>query len=167
MAQDFILLGVIVEKRKAISPWIDHTWGAIGVMPGMLDVAPMTLLSQQGDVERYYLGAANLVISTAETANYRDNLITGAPKLWVVMQQDPIDATLVLIAVTADPSEGEGYAETGSNLVEPVPMPPEVAAQLAVFVDTHHVEQEFYKRKRVKADKEALGRRSHDDEPGW
>lgn len=167
MAQEFTVLGVIVEKRKAHSPWIDHTWSAAGVMPGMPDAAPMTLLAREGDVERYYLGAANLVFSTAETANYRDNLITGTPKIWVVMRQDPLDSTLVLIMVTADPSEGEGYGESGNHLVEQVPMPPEVAAHLAAFVDTHHVEQEFYKRRRDKPDKEALGRRKPDDEPGW
>jgi hypothetical protein len=40
-----------------------------------------------------------------------------------------------------------------------VPMPPDVAAWIAAFVDEFHVEQVFHKRKRDEVDLQALGRR--------
>lgn len=152
MAEEAITVGVIVEKRKAASPWIDHLWVPVAVMPGLPEAPPMTLIDRQGEVERYYLGAASLVVVSGDTANYRDNLTSGAPKLWVVMREVAEDQSVELHSVTADPAEGEGHTGAGSNLVDVVPMVPEIAAFLAAFVDEHHVEREFYKRKRDEAD---------------
>jgi len=47
----------------------------------------------------------------------------------------------------------------GNDIVEPVPMPEAVREQVAAFVAEHHVEQEFFKRKRDRADPQSLGRR--------
>lgn len=158
MAQESIPVGVIVEKRQSSSPWITHTWGAIGALPGFPQAAPLTLLSTEGTVQRYFLGVATLIFFSAETANYRDNLATEAPMLWVVMRPDEHDETVSLVTVTADPSEGEGYAESEANLVDAVPMSPEIAARLAAFVEEHHVEREFFKRKRDRIDPSQMGR---------
>ncbi len=159
MAEEAIAVGVIVEKRKAASPWIDHTWGAVAVVPGLPEAPRMTLIEKTGDIERYYLGSSAVVLASVETANYRDNLIGGAPKLWVVMREEPEDASISLLTVTADPSEGEAHTEAGSNLVDTVPMVPDIAAFVAAFVDEHHIEREFYKRKRERVDPDQLGRR--------
>lgn len=159
MAEESVAVGVIVEKRKALSPWIDFTWGAVAVVPGMPEAAPMTLIERGDEVETFYLGAALLVFVSAETANYRDNLVDGAPKLWVVMRTEDEEGSPSLLTVTADPSEGEAHTQAGSNLVDAVPMGPEIAAFLAAFVDEHHVEHEFFKRKRDRVDPESFGRR--------
>lgn len=159
MAEESVAVGVIVEKRKALSPWIDFTWSAVSVVPGMPEAPPMTLIERSDEAETYYLGAAILAFVSAETANYRDNLISGAPKLWVVMRIEDEDGNPSLLTVTADPSEGEAHTQAGSNLVDAVPMLPEIAAFLAAFVDEHHVEHEFFKRKRDRVDPESFGRR--------
>jgi len=62
--------------------------------------------------------------------------------------------------VTADPAEGEAWTETGSDLVDVVPMPEAVRAAIDAFVAEHHVEQPFHKRERDRADPEALARRA-------
>ena len=70
-----------------------------------------------------------------------------------------------LLTVTADPAEGEAMTEAGNDLVETVPMPRAIQEAVAAFVSEHHVEREFSKRKRDRADPEALGRRLlRDDE---
>jgi hypothetical protein len=61
--------------------------------------------------------------------------------------------------VTADPAEGEGMTAAGNDLVEAVPMPAPVREQVEAFIAEHHVEQEFFKRKRDRANPESLGRR--------
>jgi len=53
-----------------------------------------------------------------------------------------------LLVVTADPAEGEAFTDAGSNLVEAVPMPPEIADIVDRFITTHHVERPFVKRQR-------------------
>ena len=59
--------------------------------------------------------------------------------------------------MTADPYEGEALIEGIGNIVEAVPMPSEIGARIAVFVDAFHVERPFFKREREHADRRALG----------
>jgi Protein of unknown function (DUF3305) len=152
-------VGVIVEKRKSDSPWIDHLWVPVAVLLGLPDAPPLSVLAQEPEMTRYYLGTIPLVFASVETSNYRDNLASGAPKIWVVLRDDAPNDGVTLLTVTADPAEGEAHTESASNIVDCVPMVPEIAAFLASFVAEHHVEREFIKRKRVPVDQNALGHR--------
>ena len=164
MPEERITVSVIVEKRKSASIWIDHSWGVGAVMPGAPATVPMTLVARSEGVESYFLDVHQLTLASSETMHYRDNLIGGAPKLWVVLRPHDADGSIGLVSVTADPAEGEGHTQAGSDIVEAVPMHPEIAAFVASFVDEHHVEREFFKRKRDRADPNALGyRKKHDD----
>ena len=40
-----IPVGVMVERRKATSPWIDFVWRPVSVLPGEPAAAPWTLLA--------------------------------------------------------------------------------------------------------------------------
>ena len=73
-----------------------------------------------------------------ETAHYRDNLQTEIPLLWVILRPAEADPPYELMAVTADPAEGEGMTEAGANIVETVPMPDSVQEAIAAFVTEHH-----------------------------
>lgn len=152
-------VGVVVERRKAKSVWVDHVWVPVAALAGEPEVEPWTVLGSDGETVRYYAGSADLDLFRTETANYRDNLASGNPSLWVVLQPTDADPPYRLRAVTADPSEGESYTEAGNDLVEMVPMPEPVRDILAAFVAEHHVEREFFKRKRDRADPNAMGRR--------
>ena len=77
----------------------------------------------------------------------------------MVLRPTGVDPAYELITVTADPSEGEAFTEAGNDLVEPVPMPDAVYDVVAAFVTEHHVERQFFKRKRKAADPEALAQR--------
>jgi len=57
-----------------------------------------------------------------------------------------------ILAVTADPAEGEAFTDAGTNLVEAVPMPPEVMETIVQFMAEHHVERPFIKRRRQPAE---------------
>lgn len=166
MAEEAMITSVFAEKRKAQSIWIDHTWGIAAVVPGAPDTPAMTLVAREEGVERYFVGSAPLTLASSETMHYRDNLMSGQAKLWVILRAHEEDGSVSLVTVTADPSEGEGHTQAGSDIVEAVPMHPDIAAFVAAFVDEHHVEREFFKRKRDRADPNALGyRKKHD--PGF
>jgi hypothetical protein len=117
------------------------------------------MLSQDPDVVTFYAGAAEIELYRTETTNYRDNLGSSAPMLWVALQQTGVDPPYEVFAVTADPAEGEAWTEAGSDLVDVVPMPETVRATIDAFVAEHHVERVFHKRQRDRADPEALARR--------
>ena len=153
-----IPVGVVVDRVKAASAWIDYIWQPRSVLVGEPEAQPWTQLSSDGDRTSYYAGSASIELYRSETGNYRDNL-AGDCKLWIVLTPTESDPPFELAKVTADPAEGEAHTETGVNLVEAVPMPDVVRAVLEDFVAEHHVEQTFYKRKRDRADPNALSRR--------
>jgi hypothetical protein len=57
-----------------------------------------------------------------------------------------------ILAVTADPAEGEAFTDAGNNIVEAVPMPPDVVKAIVQFIAEHHVERPFVKRQRQPAE---------------
>jgi hypothetical protein len=157
MAADFLSVGIVVAKRKLKGPWASSAWIPVAVLPAVPAMPPWTRLGSDGDDETFYAGSAEVDLHIRATAHYRDNLSSGRPSLWVALR--PIGDEVELAAVTADPYEGEAMAESIGDLVEAVPMPSEVQAHIGAFFDAFHVEQEFFKRKRDRADPEALARR--------
>jgi hypothetical protein len=154
-----IAVGVVVERRKAASPWIDFVWRAVGTLPDAPEMQPWTMLREEGDAVLFYAGSKTVELYRSETARYRDNLATGSPALWVVLSPAEGDWPYTLTAVTADPAEGEAFAEAGGNLIEAVAMPDALREVVESFVAEHHVEQQFVKRQRRRADPEAMARR--------
>ena len=155
-----IPVGVVVERRKAASPWIDMVWRPVGVLAGVPDAAPWTMLEAGDDRASFYAGAAEIALYRTETGHYRDNLNSGRPSLWVSLRPTGVEPPFEIVAVTADPAEGESFTQAGDDLVEAVPMPPSVRTIMEAFVAEHHVERPFVKRKRERADPQALAHRA-------
>lgn len=154
-----ILVGVVVERRKAKSPWRDVIWRPVAVLSGQPEAAPWTVLTDEGEVSLFYAGVAEIELYRSETGNYRDNLASNRPSVWIALHETGSEPPYEIAAVTADPAEGEALTEPGSALVESVPMPEPIRDVIAAFVAQHHVEGVFAKRKRDRADPETLARR--------
>jgi len=154
-----IPIGVVVERRKAHSPWVDFVWRPIAVLAGLPDAAAWTVLSQESDAATFYAGAAEIALYRSEAENYRRNLAADVPAVWVALTASDGAAPHQVAAVTADPAEGEGLTEPGQAIVEAVPMPDIVREAIAAFVAECPPEPHFAKRKRDRADPEALARR--------
>jgi hypothetical protein len=152
-----IAVGVIVERRRAKSPWLDFIWRPAAVLVGTPEAAPWTPLGEAEDTSLFYAGDAVIELYRTETANYRSNLASSAPSLWVILRPDASPNVYRLLAVTADPAEGEAFTDAGSDLVEPVPMPAAIAEAINNFITKHHVERPFFKRRRERAVSPALG----------
>ena len=154
-----IPVGVVVERRKAVSPWADLLWRPVAVLAGRPDAASGTVLSQEGSTVTYYAGPAEITLHRSEAENYRRNLASEAPAIWVALTASAGAQPYEVAAVTADPAEGEGLTEPGQAIVEAVPMPDSVRATVAEFVAQYPAEPLFTKRQRDRADPEALARR--------
>jgi len=157
-----IPVGVVVERRKADSPWIDFVWRGIGVLPDEPEMTPWTVIREQEGTTLFYAGSATVDLYRSETERYGDNLATGAPSIWIVLTPSEGTWPYAVLVVTADPAEGEAFTEAGANLVEAVPMPEVLRQAIENFIAEHHVETEFVKRERRRADPEALARRHHE-----
>jgi hypothetical protein len=143
-----IHVGVVVERYKATSPWVDFVWRPAAVLPGIPAAEPWTPLGTAGDTTAFFAGTATVALYRTETANYIDNLGSAAPLLWVVLRPTEGQPPYEVLAVTADPAEGEAFTEAGNDLVETVPMPVEIRDAVEAFVAEHHVERKFFKRQR-------------------
>ena len=146
-----IRVGVIVERRKAESRWADFLYRPVSVLEGVPAAPPWTQIGAEGEPTTFYAGDAVIELHRTETANYRDNLASGAPRLWVILRPGSGGVGLDLLFVTADPAEGEALTGAGNDLVDSVPMPVSIKQIVENFIAEHHVEQVFFKRERSKS----------------
>jgi len=147
-----IPVGVVIERRRAKSVWAEFLWRPVSVLVGIPSAEPWTPLDTQPETALFYAGESLIELHRTETTYYRENLASAAPKLWVTLRPTGSEPPYSLLAVTADPSEGEAFTDAGNNLVETVPMPPEIVEIVGQFIATHHVERPFSKRRRKPAE---------------
>ena len=152
-------VGVVVERHRARSRWADHVWSPVAVLAGVPETPPWTEISSGPDSARFFAGSSTIELHRSEASQYRNNLASGSPALWVVLRPTGGDPPFEIKAVTADPAEGEGYTEPGTDIVEQVEMPEPIRTAIAAFVAEHPIEHTFTKRERDRADPEALARR--------
>jgi hypothetical protein len=143
-------VGVVIERRPADSEWIDHTWHAVAVLPGAPAAEHWVELEREGEYVRYHAATLPIEIFRGETEGYKYNLTLEEPSVYVVLDPDPDGENPVEISLaTVCPYEAQDYLDGSEVLVERVRMPATIAAWLAEFVEKHHVDVPFKKRKRT------------------
>lgn len=140
-------LGIVAERRESPHPWGTASWRPTGLIAGGGPDDVPRLLERTTGVARWYVGRATLELFPKETDGYRENLASARPQVFVVLRDDGRDGVVPFLA-TVCPYEAESYLESGEDVVEGVAMPPAVVAWVRSFVDRHHVEQPFVKRRR-------------------
>ena len=155
-----LALGVVLERRAVDNPWIDHSWRPVAVIPGAGPLAPdgdWLLLEEGPGWARFHAGTLSLDLFRRETEGYRLNLSQRPPRLYVVLrpvEEAGIDHELLPFLVTACPYEAQDYLDSGEEQVETIAMPEAVVAFVQHYVDQHHVDEPFYKRKRKRYQEE-------------
>lgn len=151
-AHDTLPLGVVVERRNIDNRWRKHDWRPVSVLPGADAEARWRMLRDDADagIATFHAATLTLELYEKETEGYRVNLANTPPMVYVVLRpgEEYGDEDVEPFLVTACPFEAESYAESGDEIVEGVPMPPEVLRLVHDFVARHHKDQPFKKRKR-------------------
>ena len=152
--QESLPLGVVVERRKIDNPWQDYTWRPVAVIPGAAPrdpCGPWLELGQGEDWVHFHAGTLDLALFRKETEGYRLNLSQDPPRLFVCLRSgEDMDCAheFAPFLVTACPYEAQDYLDSGEEIVESVIMPEGVIAFVQAYIDRHHVDEPFYKRKR-------------------
>ncbi len=145
-----IPLGIVIRKVPGVTRWVDHVWKAVAVLPGA-GPAHWKELRRDGDVIEYHAATVPLELFRTDTEAYLHGLSTKIPAIYVVMREsegaDPLDVVLA----TASPYEAQDYADTGEEFVEKVPMPEGLVAWIRDYVEQHHEDEVFIKRRRDKS----------------
>ena len=146
-----IPLGVVVERQIVDHPWAEDRWMPVSVFPGETERPPWSEMMRGDRFVRYHAGIHPLTLYRADTQAYRENLKSSRPAVYVVLSPGenpaapcPLDVRLV----TVSPYEMQDYLDAGEDIIEPVDLPESLAALMAEFVDQHHVDAAFKKRKR-------------------
>lgn len=158
-------VAVLVERRPGVTRWAEWAWRAVEVLEqDVPDLPPWTLLRETEEGRALFLaGTAEVALYPTDTTSYRANLAQERPQVWVVLREAPGAPGFALHSVTVDAGEAHVYADAGSDLLEALPMPPGLRAATEAFVAEHHVERAFHKRRRDRADPEAMAARRGDD----
>ncbi|MFQ5766149.1 MAG: DUF3305 domain-containing protein [Rhodospirillales bacterium] len=152
-ARDTMPVGIVIERREIDSRWQQYTFLPVAVIPGApaMEVTDEWRMLRQGeDWIHYHAGTIELELHSTATAGYRKNLINEIPYVFIVLTpgEEADEPDLMPLLATVCPDEAADYFEDSEQIVEGVPMPPELIAWVEDFVDKHHVEVEFKKRKR-------------------
>jgi len=146
--RDAMPVGIVVERRLLDNPWQAEAWLPVAVVPGTAATEWRVLHEDERRLQAY-AGALAVELFRKETASYKYNLESGAPKVYVVLRRsdDPARPWLPQLATVA-PDEALAALEGGEAVVEGVPMPAAIAAWVAAFIAAHHVDEPAYKRQR-------------------
>ena len=128
-------VGVVLRRRAIDNPWIDHMWSPAMVLDEVPDTAPWTVLSTRGRCDDLLCGCGH-----HRSVQYGHGQLSRQPRRRRAANLDSAAAPgrraeLELTKVTADPTEGEAMFESGCDVIGTVPMPPDIAAWIAAFVD--------------------------------
>lgn len=150
-------LGIVIERRDSDNRWADHTYQPVAVFQGAPPKDPhdeWIMLREGEGWAHFHAATMPLELFRGETAGYRVNLSNDPPHVYIVLSpgEEADDPEMLVHMVTACPYEAESYTEDSDQMVEGVVMPPEIAAWVKTFCDTHHRDVPFKKRKRKSYD---------------
>jgi len=146
--RDAMPVGIVIERRRLNNPWQDEAWLPVAILPGA--AAPeWRVLYEDDQLLQAYAGTLPVELFRKETASYKYNLETGAPKVYVVLRRsdDPLSPWRPHLATVA-PDEAQAALEGGDDIVEGVKMPRAMVEWVGAFIATHHVDEPEYKRQR-------------------
>ena len=157
---DVMRMGIVVEWRAVDHPWQDHEWVPVAVLPGAADTDEWRELARGDGWIRYFAGTLPLELHRRETEAYKVNLSNVRPEIYVLLSEpDDPDAEHEIepFLVTASPYDAQDYQDAGDEILEGVPIPEDVLAWIEDFVERHHVDEPFRKRKRKRYDPNEVG----------
>jgi hypothetical protein len=147
-------VGVVIRKQPGVTRWAKWVWRAVAVLPGA-GPANWHELRRDGEAVEYHAATCRLEVHRAEAEAYLVALSSNPPMVYVVMRPaQPGDRgeEFEVYCVTASPYEAQDHLDCGEEIVEPVPMPPILIDWLWAFVERHHKDEKFIKRRRDEID---------------
>lgn len=170
ISEETLRFGVVIERREIDNQWQDYSWRAIAVIPNAPETEGWKQLQSGEKWTHFHARTLDLDLFKRETQGYKVNLSTPTPSVYVVLRpgEESGEEEVEPFLLTVCPYEAESYIESGDEIVDGVPMPLELIAMLQDFVEKHHVEHVFKKRKNKKAYDPSRGdfRKRRPDEEG-
>lgn len=124
-----------MERRALANRWQSETWQPVAVVPDSPGGGgPRVILEEEG-LTRWLHPGFEVVLHRDESEGYYLNLTTSDPYMFVMWRTR--DDRAVPEVVTPSYNEAARMMDGGEQ-VDGVPLPPELAAWLAEFVDANY-----------------------------
>ncbi len=148
--RDELPVGIVAEKRRIDHPWQEFKWLPVAVVPGAGKHDGWVKTGEGEGYQQFLLGTLPVSVFRKETEAYKINLSSKRPSVYVVLRlaEEPDDPEIRAVFATVSSYEAQDHVDTGVDILEAVPMPEAVQAWLQNFIDMHHVDEPFKKRKR-------------------
>lgn len=156
---DALSVGIVVERRDIDHPWAAHRWTPVAVIPGATEQADWREIAVGDGWVQYHAATMPISLHRKETEAYLVNLADATPSVYVVLRPNDNDddgREFTVADATVSPFEAQDYMDSGEEIVERVALPDVMVAWIQAFIDAHHVEEPFRKRKRQNLDVEKV-----------
>ena len=141
-------LGIVIRRSPGVTRWARWTWRVVGVLPGAGE-AEWRELRSEGETVEYHAATVAMELWPSDTEAYLAELSTESPSVYVVLREaEEGEREVEVLLATASPYEAQDYLDSGEEIVEQVAMPEGLAAMVREFVEEHHEDEEFVKRRR-------------------
>ena len=142
-------VGVVMRRAPGVTRWAKWHWTAVAVLPGA-GPADWRELRREGETVEYHAATPLLELHGAETEAYLHGLSAEVPSVYVVMRETgtPGPVPYEVLLITASPYQAQDSTDSGEELVGKIPMPHGLVAWVRDFVEEHHQDEVFVKRKR-------------------
>ncbi|MEL6587390.1 MAG: DUF3305 domain-containing protein [Pseudomonadota bacterium] len=142
-------VGVVLRRTPGVTRWQKWSWSVSAVLPGA-GPSDWRVLRRDGDTTDFHATTVAMDLHGADTEAYLHGLQAQVPCLYVVMRDVGGEYPLDVVLVTASPYEAQDYTDSGEEIVEKISMPPVIRGWIEDFIETHHQEEAFIKRRRDK-----------------
>ncbi|WP_093031255.1 DUF3305 domain-containing protein [Roseovarius azorensis] len=154
-----IPLGVVIRKTPGMTRWAAWSWRAVAVLPGA-GPAEWRELRRDGEAIEYHAATVTLELHHTQTEAYLEGISARVPSVYVVMRATSGGADgappYKVVLATASPFEAQHYTDSGEEIVDKVPMPEGLVAWVRDFIEAHHEEEVFRKRRRDSVTEEVV-----------
>ena len=144
-----ITLSVYVARRETSHRWQRYQWRAVSAQPDEPSEDQWRLVETTPGEKIYLACQLALVLHRRETEGYKYNLSGQEKSIYVIMRPtDEPEFPWKPVMLSVSPHEAMAGTEFGDDQVDAVPMDQVVETFVRGFVDRHHVDQPFVKRRR-------------------
>lgn len=128
-------VAVVMQRRALNNRWQSEAWEPYGVLPNYAGAPGTRVILDSGGVTRWLYPEREILLHRDEAEGVYLNVSTGEPRVFVSWRiEEGIAAPLLL---TVSYHEASRWMD-GSELVDGVPMPPEVFAWAGEWVENNY-----------------------------
>jgi len=128
-------VAIIMQRRALQSRWQSETWEPFGLVLNHATPGEPSLLVEEGGIAQWLHPGFELELFRDEVEGYYLNVSSNEPRVFVMWRME--DEVAVPQFVTVSYNEA-GRLMDGGELVDTVPMAPEVMAWVGGYVEEHY-----------------------------